>query len=64
MIASKARVQSLYIPLNEIEMAQNNSVFAGKTSTTAMEKWHEPSNKSEITMFYTEKNSKFTGSFS
>ena len=28
-----------------------------------LEKWHRPSNKSEITAFYTRKNSKFTGSF-
>ena len=40
----------------------------GKLQTTVaedkLEKWHEPSNKSEITGFYMEKNSKFTGSFS
>ena len=29
-----------------------------------LEKWHEPSNKSEFIGFYMEKNSKFTGSFS
>ena len=29
-----------------------------------LEKWHEPSNKSAITGFYTVKNSKLTGSFS
>ena len=28
-----------------------------------LEKWHGPSNKSEISGFYKEKNSKFTGSF-
>ena len=28
-----------------------------------LENWHEPSNKSEITGFYTGKNSRFTGSF-
>ena len=56
--------------LGETEMAQNNSLFVWKTSNYSpnlkikLEKWHEPSNKSETTGFYTEKNSKITRSFS
>ena len=54
--------------LGKTQMAQNNSLFLEnfklQSQKTKLEKWHEPSNKFEITGLYVEKNSKFTGSFS
>ena len=67
-LPQKQEFKAFIFLLDETEMAQNNSLFVWKTSNysrgTWLEKWHKPSNKSEITGFYTGKNSKFTGSFS
>ena len=67
-LPQKHEFKVLIFLLDETEMAQNNSLIVWKLQTTVaedkLEKWHEPSNKSEITGFYMEKNSKFTGSFS
>ena len=53
--------------LDETEMAQNNTFclenFKLQSCKMKLEKWHESSNKSEITGFYPGKNSKISGSF-
>ena len=69
IFASKAQVQSLYIPFGWdwngsewlIFCLENFKLQSWKIK---IKKWHEPSSKSEITEFYMRKNSKFTGSFS
>ena len=58
----------LYSFWTRLKWLKTTQFLLGKLQTTVVEtkveKWLEPSNKSEITGFYMEKNSKFTVSFS
>ena len=68
-LAQKCEFKVFIFLLDVTEIAQNNTLFVWKTFKLQswkikLEKWHKPSRRSEITRFYTGKNSKFTGSFS